>query len=356
LPSTLDELSYWKEKIEILCENIRYFIEEDLDVVKSLNIYDLFEETVLQSKGQKHPVKVLEQYIKEIEQKYTQVQVEQPIAKNKEIEFKEASIKRIQEAYKIISPLINPDYVEEVNLLDPSFIGLPRYDILKRGAFANNQDISYVGSASITAQGVALEMLYYFTVSFASLAITKYSVYDDDVFKAIDKLSIFNKNEYVIVSIGVGIAHMKAFNNPDKLIENGSTYCYDGIEIVEIGYSQADIVNSSLFVLKRKDFPSLTKHELNQEIIAKYKFELIDDEYKIYAKIINLNEDQNLQKEISQTYSGTENLSMSVLSCVGIKYELRWRKGSIATQIQVFNSFQQNGNTSEINSIVPISD
>jgi len=354
LPETLLELSHWKESIEILRDNIKFYLEKD--ILQKINIAYLFKTEILEEKKQVEPIKMLNEYIKSIEEKYQEIQRIQKLSSNKIDEFKKNSVKKIKSTFQKITQVTNSNYVKEVNLVGPSFIGLSRHDILTKGAFAENQDISYSGSSSITAQGIIIEMLYYLTVSFATISSIKYSVYYDDIFKAIDKLNISGteKEKYIIISIGVNFNHIKSFNTPQKLTEKEDVFYYDNIQIVEIGYSQADIVNNSLFIMEKTDLPSLTKHDLTEETIKKYNLELIDQEYKIYGNILDLNEYPNIKEEIEKKYSGKEDLSKSVLSFVGVKYELRWDKKAKAIKIKVYNSFDQYGNINNLSEIKPI--
>lgn len=362
---SLNELSYLKERMEILKWNVEYYLKDEKNgVLKELDLTNIGEVYVLNEGTPPNPEKDIEDYIKAIEKEYNRLKETQSIAKTKEEEFKDKTVKIIDEAYKGIGKALNKKEIKREEIQHPNFplyIGGMRKDILPRGAFATNQDILYMGTSSITAKGLSLEMKYYFASSFERVVRKTYAVYRENLFDALNRLQL--NDEYIIIDINVSLMMVAALNNEESNIEiEGDEISYISqnkkkIQIVSLSAAPYESVNHSLFILKHDDLPSLIKHDIN-DINNKsendYMLDILDGKGKIYGKIIDLNKEDDLKEKISETYNGKEKLSESVLSVVAINYELRWKKEAKAIQIQIFSSFERKGDITKIEDIEAI--
>ena len=68
---------------------------------------------------------------------------------------------------------------------------------------------------------------------------------------------------------------------------------------------------------------------------------LLDADYNLYAKIINLNEHKEMMDTIS--ISNIEDLKQKVLACILFNWEIKWRKSTQIYQYTVFEQFSDSG-------------
>lgn len=354
LPNTLADLTDWKEKMYSLKYWVNHYMKNEENVLDELELSELYKENILKERGQDSPQKVLDDYIKFIEEKYAKVKEEQPIATTKREEFDNYAIEIITRNLTPIQRATSNINVEDGNLEMSSFIGQPRHDILEKGVFAEDQDISYGNFMESTAEAICMEMEHYFTISFAIIKNKiPYTVAFEDLFNAIDKLQI--DNTFIIISMGLSISHRMRYNKPIGLEEVDGIYKYKDVEIVEFGYSQLSELNRAFYVMKRKDLPFLNIHPLQDKTIDKFKYDLINDDYKIYTNVLDLNKEENrtIREEIEKTYTNKEELSEKVLACVGVSYEIRWQKGAKCIQIKEYDSFTHRGSPTSLSAINP---
>ena len=352
LPNTLADLTDWKEKMCSLKYWVSHYVHKEQSVLKELELNGLYNESVLTQRKQEHPIKVLNDYIKLIEKKYAEVKEEQPIAINKREEFNHCAVEIITRNIDPIQRATSDTYVEDERLEMSSFIGQPRHDILEKGAFAENQDIGYGNFLEITAEAICMEMEHYYTISYAILKNKiPYTIPFENLFEAIDKLQI--DNTFIIISMGLSMSHRIMYNKPPGLEKVDGIYKYKDVEIVEFGYSQLSELNRAFYVIKRKDLPSFNMHPLQDKTIDMFKYDIINDDYKIYTSVLDLNKEENrtIRERVEKTYTNKEELSEKVLACVGISYEIRWPKGVKCIQIKEYDSFTHRGSPTSLSEI-----
>ena len=359
---SIKELSYWKERMEILKWNVEYYLkDENKNILNELglNIADLEETCRINGDTPPEPLMEIDDYIESIKAEYNNQKESQPIDKSKEEEFKGITVEIIKKTNDEIEKALNQKEINREYIQHPKFplyIGGLRADILPKGAFADdNQDISYSGTSSLTAKGVSTEMKYYFASSFSRAIRKTYAVYSENLFDALDRLQL-NK-EYIIIDINVNLIWVASFNNRESNIEIKENEMFyisekgEKVQLVSLAAAPYESVNHSLFILKRTDLPSLIKHDISEKLIKDYNLDELDIENKIYGRVIPLNKEEAIKKKVSETYKGKEKLSESVLSVVAINYELRWRKDAKAIQIQIFSSFERKGDITKIEDI-----
>jgi hypothetical protein len=232
------------------------------------------------------------------------------------------------------------------------FIG-GRFDILSKTAFAKNQDVGYINSDSITAQGVAMEFSYYAINTLFLMFPHKYLLAEKETFLAINKLNIDAEN-YVIIAVGLNIEYY-SYLQVDGLRKVDDKWHYNDFRIIEIDNYSNNLVSQSLFVVKKDDLPNIIFKESSEEIISKYHLEKVDNTYNIYAKLNNLNEPENktIQEELGEKNYQVK-LSEAVLACVNINVEIQYKSKAKCVQIKVFSQFNDRGKANKIEDIESI--
>jgi hypothetical protein len=345
LPDSLSELNRWKEELK----GLEYYINDYLsqnNVLENLGMDMFCNQDWFEKNDKEKPSVLIDNYIKKIEDKFKKIKEEQPIDKSKEKEFKENTVAHLTPIFnKYVSIFSN----KQINNYRSHYIR-GRTDILAKAAFAENQDMAYMNSDSITAQGVAIEFEYYASNTFVFMSPQKYFLKESEVFFAIDNLNI-NSEDFLIISIGLNLSYYKHLKIEELEIKENKWF-YRDFEIIEINNYNNDYVSQSLFVLRKTDLPNIIFKETNKELIEKYKLEKIDNIHNIYGKIIDLNNPENkiIKEEIEQNNDQTD-LSESVLSYVNINVEIQYRIDVKSIQLISFSQFDDRGKANKIEDI-----
>lgn len=352
LPANVRELKYWKDRINQLKEFVISYQTRDSEVIKILEFDSFLHKRKYVERHQTDPEKLLDMYISAIEQNIPIVEKEREINPEHLNKFKESTLRIIDRTIKRIQPLIVSTKVEETNIPYASYIGNSDCLIMNKGAWTNDDwNINY---DTILAEKVARDIEYYFSMSFVSLSKSRiYKLPGLNVFDAIKKLEIKEKEEYIIASIGFHFEyymHLDQYCGDFSHVE-GNTCKFTDIDVIDIGYAGLPIIGQSLFVLKKSDLPELRKHDLSQQIKEKYKLEVIGDpNEKNYYSVVDLYRNGGLRAEIALNYRGGEDLEKSVLVYIGLSYELRWNKGVSCIQIK------SQDNADSLTDVLPIND
>lgn len=345
-PQELSELNRWKDNLD----SLKYFVNEYLEnteILKALGLEQLSNKNWFSENKKIEPNTLLDNFKKEIEDKFNQIKKEQPISPDMESVFMQKT-----------NGILNPIFQKYLMIFQNNNIGneYQSYSIrgqnyiLEKAAFGKNQDVSYLNSDSITAEAVAQQFQYYSINIFILIFPQKYLLLEKDLFTAVDNLKI-NSDEFVIISVGLYLDYLKSFSG-GGLEEKEEKWFYKDIEIIEIDYMN-DLVSQSLFVLKKDDLPNMIFKEItDKEYLKKYDLENIDKTFNIYAGLIDLNKPENeqIKTEIERTTT-EKDVSQKVLACVDINVEIQCKKNTKCVQLTVFSQFDDRGNANKIEDV-----
>jgi hypothetical protein len=345
-PENLSELNRWKGQLS----SLDFFVNDYLsqrDVLEGLGLGQFSNPNWFEENNKTNPSVLIENFKKEIEDKFNHVKKEQSIDSDKEQKFKEKTIEYLRPILEKYSNLfknkqIGNDY--QVHYIKG------QYYILEKTAFAENQDMSYINSDSITAESVAKQLQYYALNTFILMSPLKYFLIEKDVFVAIDKLKIDSEN-FVIISVGLNIDYF-SYLQIDGLQKDNDKWSYKGMEIIEINNYMNELVSQSLFILKKEDLPNMVCNEINNQFIEKYHLEKIDDTYNIYTGLNDLNKLGNeIIKQAAEKDNNQTDLSNSVLACVDINIEIQYKQRVQCVQFKAFSQFDDRGKSNKIEDI-----
>lgn len=347
-PENLSELNRWKDELD----GLKYFVDDCLSqksILEQLGFGEICNPNWFDDNGKEKPSVLIENFKKLIEGKFNKIKAEQPIDKDKEKKFQEETVKHLTPVFDKYKALFNNEQMENYQ---SHFIG-GRFDILSKTAFAKNQDVGYINSDSITAQGVAMEFSYYAINTLFLMFPHKYLLAEKETFLAINKLNIDAEN-YVIIAVGLNIEYY-SYLQVDGLRKVDDKWHYNNFRIIEIDNYSNNLVSQSLFVVKKDDLPNIIFKESSEEIISKYHLEKVDNTYNIYAKLNNLNEPENktIQEELGEKNYQVK-LSEAVLACVNINVEIQYKSKAKCVQIKVFSQFNDRGKANKIEDIESI--
>lgn len=343
-PQTLSEKRKWIEELDIL----KRFVMEYLSgttCLKALNLDALCSPDWFADNNKPKPEELIENLKNKVAYSAEQKKANQKLDPEKIKQLNDASIKILTNCFDYYKQLFS-NHIADSEPHKSLFYG-GRYEISDKMAFAKDQDIGYANFDSIYAEIIATEFRHNMPSVFRVYYKTTYYILaEKDIFLAIDNLQL-DCQKFTIVSVGV---NLYSYKSNGVTIEGNGLWKYNGIPIVELGNTQIDAVNNSLFVMQNEDLPCIQHNEINEGVKTKYKLILIDDKYHIYTNVIDLHENSNIQKEVREK-TFIQDLDKSVLVCVDVNTEVRCKMNAKCIQLKVFSQFDNIGNPNVVNDV-----
>ena len=345
LPEDLAELNRWKDEMV----SLEYFVDEFLsqkEVLENLGFGQFNRTNWFEEHKKVKPSEIIENYKKQIEEKFDKTRKEQSVSESKEKAFHDETIKLLTPVFEKYKRVFDN---KEINNYHKYFIGGHSL-ILPKTAFTDNQDVSYLNTDSITAESVQMNFEYHVINSLILMNPKKYFLKEENVFEALNELGI-DVDNYVILSIGLNLEYFQ--NLPiDGLKQVADKWYYNDYKIISIENYSNELTSQSLFVLKRENLPNIIFHEPPENDVKKYNLEKINNEYNIYTKIIDINKPENqiIKDELSKNHN-QEDLILKVLTYVSINAEIQYKPKVECVQFIAFSVFDDRGKINTLEDI-----
>lgn len=167
-----------------------------------------------------------------------------------------------------------------------------------------------------------------------------YYVTQEDAFKSLDNLKI-KSDKHIIILFGImNFSYYINNLNVQGLSEND----YKGIKIIHFPVSVRN-VGTSLFVLKKKHLPWIGFNEIPDEHINLYELKLLNDKYKLYSTVSDLNTNNRLREAIIKEGKDKDiDLEKYVYQGINFRTTLRFSNKLKLVRIQIKGYFD-NGRT-----------
>lgn len=336
-PQTLSEKRCWLEELDILKRFVLEYLS-DISCLKSLNLEALSSPDWFTNNNKTKPDELIEGLKNKVEYSAEQKKANQKLDQKKIEQLNDASKKILTNCFDYYEQLFR-NHIADSEPHKSLFYG-GRYEISDKMAFAEDQDMCYANFDSIYAEIIATEFRHNMPSVFRVYYKTTYYILaEKDIFLAIDNLQL-DCQKFTIVSVGV---NLYSYNLNGVTTEENRLWKYNDIPIVELGNTQIDAVNNSLFVMLNEDLPCVLHNEINEEIINKYGLNHINDKYHIYTNVIDLHENSVIQNEVREK-TNIQDLDKSVLVCVDVNTEVRCKMDAKCVQLKVFSQFDNIGN------------
>lgn len=342
-PQRLSDKKRWNDELEILKYYVKDYLEST-DVLKVLHMEKLLSKEWYKESGKVPPLELLDAYKEDIKNDAKITKQNQPIDIEKKKTFQNTAKEKLQETFlktKNIFQIGESSYFPKFN-----FSG--KNCILDKVAFASDSDVSYINEDTILPESIAKEFIVNIMNTFLLMQRTQYTIKDVDLFKAVDQLSL-NKNDFLILNIGLSLKYYRDYLKVSGLIEDAQGWHYHNMDIVEAPFNH--VLSHSFIVIRKKHLPLITFKDIDADTISKYNLELIDNDKKLYASLIDLNI-SNLRDEIQKETGISETeIKEKVLACINMNVVVSFHKEAECLHLKVYSQFEDKGNPDNIEEI-----
>lgn len=336
-PQTLPEKRKWIEELDVLKRFVIDYLS-DTSCLKSLNLEELSSPDWFVDNNKPNPEELIENLKNKVAYSAEQKKANQKLDPQKIKQLNDATKKILTNCLDNYS-LLFTNKITDTEPHKSLFYG-GRCEISDKMAFAEDQEMGYANFDSIYAEIIATEFRHNMPSVFRVYYKTTYYILaEKDIFLAIDNLQL-DYQKFTIVSVGL---NLYSYKSNGVTTEGNGLWKYNGIPILELGYTQIDAVNNSLFIMRNEDLPCILHNEINKETINKYDLNPIDDNYHIYTNVIDLHENSVIQNEVREK-TNIQDLDKSVLVCVDVNTEVRCKMDAKCVQLKVFSQFDNIGN------------
>lgn len=349
LPEKLSEKVSWLNHLGVFKEYIDLILSDDILKNELGFQYINFEE--IQREGKLLPEEIFENTRKKLEDEIAKSKKSQDLSVEKIKDFQIKSTEVIERLFQNLKSLFNENKIE-VNFAVRQINGI--VESFDRLAFCDDTDLSYMDVESILGTSYSIKWRHTFSTILYRMKSKTYVLKEENFFKGIDRLGL-SKEEHIIISFGINMEFYKTYKKITGLDKDDF---YNEIPMFSYG-SFPPILSQSVLVLNRYDLPSVEFLDIKDEEKLKYGFERpIDEEFNIYADIIDLNINPLLIDEYENRFPNKD-ISKSVLAVIDLFTEIRWKKSAEVIHIQMDSEFEQRGlpnSLEDIKSIKPPKD
>ncbi len=341
LPKLQGEKKLW-------IDNLIYFkklISETL-----LNV-DLLEKTHLnfltkdwcEMNSKKYPLDFIDQLREKLQVAYSQGATATTLSEEKRQEFL-INTKEIIERVLVSFEKINNKNVLPTDS-NKRYISGQRL-VQSKDAFSETPESDHLNYSTVLASFLSEVINEAISSSFLINRSKFYLLKPEDVFKAIDRLSI--NDDYIIIALGFPLEY---YINMLK-IEGLNEASYKNIKIVTL--RRAGITRRSLFIVKNLDLPKILTLEIPLDVKEKYSLEKISDQFNLFANVLDLNlTTQEIRNENIENTTDEE-LRKSALLSINLDIEISWKKNVQLIEIVEYSEYRQNGLPNTLDDIISI--
>lgn len=241
--------------------------------------------------------------------------------------FKNSTNQNIKGALEQYQIIVNKNDFSNV---DDSIITFINGELIvsSKSSFTDN-DIPNINFDSIYSQHIANNKIKYFLPNSFLLARTdKYLIERKQVITGFERVIKDVKNK-IIVAIRPGYESKQMIAESkfkDILVEIPSTNNH---------------LNDTFFILDKKDLPIFESKDLPQKQIDKFSLTLIDENYKIYSNVIDINLPEN--SALKEEYCTKDEKELKVLILISFILLIKWKKDRKITMLSLTSPFQERG-------------
>lgn len=340
IPESMSEKYAWNNELDVL-KDLLQKICADTEMLEALGYQHMSDKQWFVENGKPVPPELIESFKAQIEHDMERTRKEQSISKTKLEEFYTATRSILCPVFAQYQSLFgNLSITENYNKI--SIIG--SHQIMDKQAFVDDQEICHANADSIVAEHASFEFQQLALNIFMYMQSRRYILKEQDVWTIIKNLPN-NKNDFVIFSIGINLNYLKL--KESGLQNTNGEWSYNGIPIFDIHHSMNDLVSQSLWIIRKSDVPYLVFNKIsNEDDISKYKLSEIDEQYHIFASIVDVYATPTIKKELEDRK--ILDAETKAVVCVDFNAEIRCKKTAKAIQLKIYSQF---GNKEQAHSV-----
>lgn len=332
LPDDVLELNNW-------LDSINYFEKCLNDVLKNEKLIKelKFENTVLKNKEN------IENFIPnlrdKIKAKIGQKKLDAQLSSEKIKDFEDTTNTIISQAFDSYKDIFNDEEnTNQENDLKLSVNG--EVNLITKSAFTDD-DIPHMNYDSIFASHIATNNIQRFIPNSFLISRTKrYLLNKENIIEGLEKIIGVNKDAIII---GVNIISYEL----DEILTK-SKYSSIIKKIRSYEYRIEDV----LYVLNKSDLPFIEYMNLQESEIKELQLKLINDKYKIYTSIIDINTPENISiRDKWKLGNEEDNLELKVQVTIAFLAIIRWKKQRDVIQISIASQFKEQGIQSDLDEL-----
>lgn len=340
VPESMSEKYAWNNELDVLKDLLQKLCE-DKGTLNVLGFQHMSDKQWFVEKDKPTPSELIESFKAQIEYDMERTRKEQSISKTKLEEFYTATLSILCPVFTQYESFFgNSSITENYNKIH--IIG--SHQIMDKQAFVDDQEICHANADSIVAEHASFEFRQLALNIFMYMQSRRYILKEQDIWTAINNLS-YDKNDFVIFSIGNNLNYLKL--KESKLQNTNGEWSYNGIPIFDIHHSMNDLVSQSLWIIRKSDVPYLVFNKIsNEDDISKYKLSEIDEQYHIFASIVDVYATPTIKKELEDRK--ILDAETKAVVCVDFNAEIRCKRTAKVIQLRIYSQF---GNKEQANSV-----
>ena len=346
VPKSMSEKHAWNNELNIL-DNLIKELCKDKEMLKALGFQYMEDEQWFIENNKPTPSSLIESFKAQIEQDMEQTRKEQEISEAKREKFYAATQNILCSVFAQYQSFFGHSLITEN--YDKIHIN-GSHQIMDKQAYVEDQEISHVNADSIVAEYVSLEFRQFALNIFMYMQFRKYILKEHDVWTIIDKIP-GNKNDFVIFSIGNNLNYLS--HKESKLQNTNGVWSYnnnDKIPVVNIDNCMNDLISQSLWIIRKSDVPYLIFNKISDnEEINKYQLKEINDQYHIFASIIDVNKTPNIKAELED--AKISDADTKAIVCIDFDAEIRYKNAGRAIQLKIYSQFENKEQANNISDI-----
>ena len=108
-------------------------------------------------------------------------------------------------------------------------------------------------------------------------------------------------------------------------------------------------LNDTYFILNKRDLPKFESKNLPQKEIDKFGLIPLDETYKIYSNVIDINLPENVS--LKEEYSTKDEKELKVLILISFIFLIKWKKDRKIVMLSLTSPFKERGIVNRIEDI-----
>lgn len=341
-PATQGEIKQWIDGLDFFKKLVSEHLQNK-ELMKTLNLDFITLEWCAENQ-KPYPTTFIEDFKTNLEGAYHSNALALPLSNEKILQFENSTKAIIESAVEKFHPINNGTAIQDDNA-DKWYVNGQRM-LQSKDAFSENPEVHHMEFDSFLASVVSRSLNEGLSEIFYRKISKSYLLKPEDLFKAIDKLSI--DENFVIVNFGINLEYfITQLKIPRLSIDK-----YSNINIYS--FNSSNLVRDSLFVLKKSDLPNISTRPIDSDILEKYSLKKISDSINLYSSILDLN---NVSEEIfneNKHDKSDEDLRKSVLMSLIFSTEFIWKKNVEVIQLRQYSEFFQKGIANKLDDINPL--